>query len=253
MFRITSNAWSLTGDGVALAYRHGVPMQDMEFYQFHPTGVVGIGILLSEAARGEGGTLLNDAGERFMERYAPTLMELAPRDMVSRAMYQEIRAGRGIGGKDWVYLDVRHLGRQVIEEKLADIAEFARVYQGVEPITEPVPVQPTAHYAMGGIPTDLETHVTRDEHNTIVPGPVCGRGVRLRLGPRRQPARHQLARRSPRLRSPCRDDAWRSRSAGRRCRTWTRMPPMPPAPSWRRSGPPLRARTRRRSSRSWPT
>jgi succinate dehydrogenase / fumarate reductase flavoprotein subunit len=170
MFRITSNAWSLTGDGVALAYRHGVPMQDMEFYQFHPTGVVGIGILLSEAARGEGGTLLNDAGERFMERYAPTLMELAPRDMVSRAMYQEIRAGRGIGGKDWVYLDVRHLGRQVIEEKLADIAEFARVYQGVEPISEPVPVQPTAHYAMGGIPTDLETHVTRDEHNTIVPG-----------------------------------------------------------------------------------
>ena len=170
MFRITSNAWSLTGDGVALAYRHGVPMQDMEFYQFHPTGVVGLGILLSEAARGEGGTLLNDAGERFMKDYAPTLMELAPRDMVSRAMYQEIRAGRGIGGKDWVYLDVRHLGRKVIEEKLADIAEFARVYQGVEPITEPVPVQPTAHYAMGGIPTDLETRVTRDEHNAVVPG-----------------------------------------------------------------------------------
>ena len=170
MFRITSNAWSLTGDGVALAYRHGVPMQDMEFYQFHPTGVVGLGILLSEAARGEGGTLLNDAGERFMERYAPSMMELAPRDMVSRAMYQEIRAGRGIGGKDWLYLDVRHLGRKVIEEKLADIAEFARVYQGVEPITEPVPVQPTAHYAMGGIPTDLETRVIRDEHGTAVPG-----------------------------------------------------------------------------------
>ncbi|MEO7664078.1 MAG: FAD-binding protein, partial [Candidatus Limnocylindrales bacterium] len=170
MFRITSNAWSLTGDGVALAYRHGIPMQDMEFYQFHPTGIVGIGILLSEAARGEGGTLLNDAGERFMERYAPTLMELAPRDMVSRAMYQEIRAGRGIGGKDWVYLDVRHLGRKVIEEKLADITEFARIYQGVEPITEPVPVQPTAHYAMGGIPTDNETRVIRDEHNTAVPG-----------------------------------------------------------------------------------
>ena len=170
MFRITSNAWSLTGDGVALAYRHGVPMQDMEFYQFHPTGVVGLGILLSEAARGEGGTLLNDAGERFMARYAPTLMELAPRDMVSRAMYQEIRAGRGIGGKDWLYLDVRHLGRKVIEEKLADIAEFARLYQGVEPITEPVPVQPTAHYAMGGIPTDLETRVIRDEHGTAVPG-----------------------------------------------------------------------------------
>jgi succinate dehydrogenase / fumarate reductase, flavoprotein subunit len=170
MFRITSNAWSLTGDGVALAYRHGIPMQDMEFYQFHPTGIVGIGILLSEAARGEGGILLNDAGERFMERYAPTLLDLAPRDMVSRAMYQEIRAGRGIGGKDWLYLDVRHLGRKVIEEKLPDITEFARVYQGVEPLTEPVPVQPTAHYAMGGIPTDIHARVTRDAAATVVPG-----------------------------------------------------------------------------------
>ncbi|MES2208642.1 MAG: succinate dehydrogenase flavoprotein subunit [Chloroflexota bacterium] len=170
MFRITSNAWSLTGDGIALAYRQGIPMQDMEFFQFHPTGIVGIGILLSEAARGEGGTLLNDLGERFMERYAPSAMELAPRDMVSRAIYQEVRAGRGIGGKDYVYLDVRHLGRAVIEEKLADITEFARVYQGVEPVTEPVPIQPTAHYAMGGIPTDIESRVTRDEHGTVVPG-----------------------------------------------------------------------------------
>jgi succinate dehydrogenase / fumarate reductase flavoprotein subunit len=170
MFRITSNAWSLTGDGAALAYRHGVPMQDMEFYQFHPTGIVGIGILLSEAARGEGGYLLNGDGERFMERYAPTLMELAPRDMVSRAIYQEIRAGRGIDGQDYVYLDVRHLGRKVIEEKLPDITDFARVYQGVEPLTEPVPIQPTAHYAMGGIPTDIHTRVTRDSENTVVPG-----------------------------------------------------------------------------------
>ena len=170
MFRITSNAFSLTGDGVSLAYRHGIPMQDMEFYQFHPTGIVGIGILLSEAARGEGGYLLDDDGFRFMERYAPKLMELAPRDMVSRAIYQEIRAGRGIGGKDYVYLDVRHLGRKVIEEKLPDITDFARVYQGVEPITEPVPIQPTAHYAMGGIPTDLLTRVTRDAAGTVVPG-----------------------------------------------------------------------------------
>ena len=170
MFRITSNAWSLTGDGIALAWRHGVPMQDMEFFQFHPTGIVGIGILLSEAARGEGGYLLNDTGERFMQRYAPSMMELAPRDMVSRAIYLEVRDGRGIGGKDYVYLDVRHLGRKVIEEKLPDITDFARVYQGVEPITEPVPVQPTAHYAMGGIPTDIFTRVTRDEHNTVVPG-----------------------------------------------------------------------------------
>jgi succinate dehydrogenase / fumarate reductase flavoprotein subunit len=170
MFRITSNAHSLTGDGVALCYRHGIPIEDMEFFQFHPTGIVGIGILLSEAARGEGGTLLNDKGERFMERYAPRLMELAPRDMVSRAMYQEIRAGRGIGGKDYLYLDVRHLGRKVIEEKLPDITDFARIYLGVEPLTEPVPVQPTAHYAMGGIPTDLETAVLRNDKGALVPG-----------------------------------------------------------------------------------
>jgi succinate dehydrogenase / fumarate reductase flavoprotein subunit len=170
MFRITSNAHSLTGDGVALCYRHGLPLEDMEFFQFHPTGIVGIGILLSEAARGEGGTLLNDRGERFMERYAPKLMELAPRDLISRAMYQEIREGRGIGGKDYLYLDVRHLGRKVIEEKLPDITDFARIYLGVEPLTEPVPVQPTAHYAMGGIPTDLDTAVLRNEKGALVPG-----------------------------------------------------------------------------------
>jgi succinate dehydrogenase / fumarate reductase flavoprotein subunit len=171
MFRITSNAHSLTGDGMALAYRHGIPLQDMEFYQFHPTGIYGIGILLSEAARGEGGTLLNSEGERFMARYAPKAMELAPRDMVSRAMYLEVRDGRGIGPKkDYLYLDVRHLGRAVIEEKLPDITEFARVYLGVEPLTEPVPIQPTAHYAMGGIPTDLRTRVVRDENKTPVEG-----------------------------------------------------------------------------------
>jgi succinate dehydrogenase / fumarate reductase flavoprotein subunit len=170
MFRITSNAWSLTGDGIALAYRHGVPMQDMEFYQFHPTGIYGIGILLSEAARGEGGILVNGLGERFMERYAPTLVDLAPRDIVSRSIYLEVRDGRGVDGKDYVYLDVRHLGRKVIEEKLPDITDFARVYLGVEPLTEPVPIQPTAHYAMGGVPTDLETRVTRDELGTVVPG-----------------------------------------------------------------------------------
>ncbi len=171
MFSITSNAYSLTGDGMSLAYRHGIPLQDMEFYQFHPTGIYGIGILLSEAARGEGGTLLNSEGERFMSRYAPKAMELAPRDMVSRAIYLEIRDGRGIGPKkDYVYLDVRHLGRAVIEEKLPDITEFARVYLGVEPLTEPVPIQPTAHYAMGGIPTDLRTRVVRDEVKTPVEG-----------------------------------------------------------------------------------
>ena len=170
MFRVTSNAWSLTGDGVSLAYRHGVPMQDMEFYQFHPTGIVGIGILLSEAARGEGAYLLDNDGFRFMERYAPKLMELAPRDMVSRAIHQEIRAGRGIDGKDYVYLDVRHLGRKKIDEKLPDITDFVRVYQGIEPYTDPIPIQPTAHYAMGGIPTNMLTQATRDAANTVVPG-----------------------------------------------------------------------------------
>jgi succinate dehydrogenase flavoprotein subunit len=170
MFRITSNAWSLTGDGVSLAYRHGVPMQDMEFYQFHPTGIYGIGILLSEAARGEGGILLNGKGERFMERYAPSMVDLAPRDIVSRSIYLEIRDGRGVDGKDYVFLDVSHLPREVIEEKLPDITEFARVYLGVEPLKEPVPIQPTAHYAMGGIPTDLLARVTRDAAGTVVPG-----------------------------------------------------------------------------------
>jgi succinate dehydrogenase / fumarate reductase flavoprotein subunit len=170
MFKVTSNAHTLTGDGVALAYRHGVPMEDMEFYQFHPTGIVGLGILLSEAARGEGGYLRNRDGQRFMERYAPTLMELAPRDMVSRAIYLECRDGRGIDGKDWVHLDLTHLGKAVIDAKLPDITEFARVYQGIEPITQPVPIQPTAHYAMGGIPTDVNARVVRDEHNTVVPG-----------------------------------------------------------------------------------
>ncbi len=169
-WRVTSNAHSLTGDGMALAWRHGVPLEDMEFYQFHPTGIVGTGILLSEAARGEGGYLLNDAGKRFMENYAPKLMELAPRDMISRAIYQEIREGRGIGGKDYIHLDVRHLGRKVIEEKLPDITELARIYQGVEPISEPVPVQPTAHYAMGGVPTNLETEVLADARGNVVPG-----------------------------------------------------------------------------------
>ncbi|MDP8903706.1 MAG: succinate dehydrogenase flavoprotein subunit [Chloroflexota bacterium] len=170
MYKITSNALALTGDGVALCYRRGVPAEDMEFYQFHPTGIVGIGILLSEAARGEGGYLRNDGGERFMERHAPTLMELAPRDVVSRAMYLEVREGRGIEGGDYVHLDLTHLGRAVIDSKLPDITEFARVYQGIEPITQPVPVTPTAHYAMGGIPTDINARVVADENNTVVPG-----------------------------------------------------------------------------------
>ena len=171
MFKITSNAHALTGDGPAVAWRRGIPLQDMEFFQFHPTGVYKMGILLSEAVRGEGGILLNGEGERFMERYAPTVKDLAPRDMVSRAIYQEIKEGRGVGPPgDAVYLDVRHLPRDVIEQKLPDVTEFARVYLGVEPTTEPVPVQPTAHYAMGGIPTNTEAQVVVGEDEAPVPG-----------------------------------------------------------------------------------
>src|ERR671911_390112 len=166
VFKITSNALAGTGDGVAIAYRRGVPLMDMEFYQFHPTGLYKLGILLSEAARGEGGILRNGEGEAFCERYAPTLKDLAPRDMVSRFIYQEVSEGRGIGGKDYVHLDLTHLPPEVIDAKLPDITDFARTYLGVEPKTEPVPIQPTAHYAMGGLPTDIDGRVIRDEHST---------------------------------------------------------------------------------------
>ncbi|HSJ55919.1 MAG TPA: succinate dehydrogenase flavoprotein subunit [Anaerolineae bacterium] len=170
MFRITSNAYALTGDGPAIALRRGVPMEDMEFFQFHPTGIRNMGILITEAVRGEGGILLNDAGERFMESYSPTLRDLAPRDIISRAIYLEVAAGRGIEGKDYVYLDASHLGREVVESKLPDIADFTRTYLGIDPAVEPMPVQPTAHYAMGGIPTDVDGRVVIDERNTPMPG-----------------------------------------------------------------------------------
>jgi succinate dehydrogenase / fumarate reductase flavoprotein subunit len=170
MFRVTSNAHSLTGDGMAVAYRRGIPLEDMEFFQFHPTGIYKMGILLSEAARGEGAILRNATGERFMERYAPTLKDLAPRDMTSRAIYQEIREGRGIEGKNYVHLDLTHLGKEVLDKKLPDITEFVRTYLGLEPLTELVPIQPTAHYAMGGIPTDVDGRVIMDEKNTPLPG-----------------------------------------------------------------------------------
>ena len=170
IFKTTSNAHTLTGDGVGIIYRKGLPLEDMEFYQFHPTGLAGLGILLSEAARGEGGILRNASGERFMERYAPTIKDLAPRDMVARAMANEVREGRGAGpNKDYVLLDLTHLEPAVIDAKLPDITEFARTYLGVEPYTEPVPVFPTAHYAMGGIPTNIKAEVLRD-NDTVVPG-----------------------------------------------------------------------------------
>jgi succinate dehydrogenase / fumarate reductase flavoprotein subunit len=171
MFRVTSNAHALTGDGPAVVWRRGIPLEDMEMFQFHPTGLARLGVLLSEAARGEGGIVLNSEGERFMERYAPTIKDLAPRDMVSRAIYQEIKEGRGGGPNgDYVYLDISHLDPKVIEEKLPDITEFARIYLKVEPTKEPVPIQPTAHYAMGGIPTDTDGRVVVGSEETVVPG-----------------------------------------------------------------------------------
>ncbi len=169
-WRVTSNAFACMGDGMSIAYRRGIPLQDMEMYQFHPTGIYKVGVLLSEAARGEGGKLLNGKGEYFMERYMPTLKDLAPRDIVSRCIVQEIKDGNGVDGKDYVYLDVRHLGAEKIAEKLPDITDFARNYLGVEPITEPVPIQPTAHYAMGGIPTDTDARVVIDPQWTPMPG-----------------------------------------------------------------------------------
>jgi succinate dehydrogenase / fumarate reductase flavoprotein subunit len=170
VFKTTSNAHTLTGDGMGIVWRKGLPLEDMEFYQFHPTGLAGLGVLLTEGARGEGGILRNASGERFMERYAPTIKDLAPRDMVARAMVQEVREGRGAGPhKDYVYLDLTHLPAEQIEAKLPDITEFSRTYLGVDPITERVPVFPTAHYAMGGVPTNVETEVLRN-NTDIVPG-----------------------------------------------------------------------------------
>ncbi|MEB3372408.1 succinate dehydrogenase flavoprotein subunit [Saccharopolyspora mangrovi] len=170
VFKTTSNAHTLTGDGMGIIYRKGLPLEDMEFYQFHPTGLAGLGILITEGVRGEGGILRNASGERFMERYAPTIKDLAPRDIVARSMALEVLEGRGAGpNKDYVLLDVTHLGEELLMSKLPDIMEFSRTYLGVEPTEEPVPVYPTAHYAMGGIPTNVEGEVLRDNEN-VVPG-----------------------------------------------------------------------------------
>ena len=170
MYKTTSNAHTLTGDGMAVVFRKGLPLEDMEFHQFHPTGLAGLGILISEAVRGEGGILRNVDGERFMERYAPTIKDLAPRDIVARSMVLEVREGRGAGpDKDYVYIDVTHLGADVLEEKLPDITEFSRTYLGVDPVTELVPVFPTCHYVMGGIPTNVKGEVLRNNED-IVPG-----------------------------------------------------------------------------------
>jgi succinate dehydrogenase / fumarate reductase flavoprotein subunit len=183
IWKVSSNAYALTGDGPAICYQHGLPMEDMEFYQFHPTGIYRLGILLSEACRGDGGVMINDKGERFMEKYAPNLKDLASRDVCSRSIYTEVRDGLGIGGKDYVYLDIRAetinrygtspTGQKVdsawVEKRLPDIIEFARTYLGVDPMKEPMPIQPTAHYGMGGIPTDAWCRALRDTTD-VVPG-----------------------------------------------------------------------------------
>ena len=191
IWEVTSNAYSFTGDGIAVALRRGIPAEDMEFFQFHPTGIYKLGILITEAVRGEGGVLVNGEGERFMEKYAPKAKDLASRDVTSRAIYLEIREGRGINGQNYVYLDVRPetvnkyavidgrkrpdgsplvVSSEEIFRKLPDIIDFCRVYLGVDPLTQPMPIQPTAHYAMGGIPTNMYGEVVMDEKNTVMPG-----------------------------------------------------------------------------------
>ena len=191
IWEITSNAYAYSGDGIAITLRRGIPAQDMEFFQFHPTGIFKLGILITEGVRGEGGILINDLGERFMEKYAPTVKDLASRDVISRAMHLEMQAGRGIGGQRYLYLDVRPetvnkyaaidgrlrpdgspyaVTSGEILSKLPDIIDFCRTYLGVDPVTQPMPVQPTAHYAMGGIPTNKFGEVVIDEKNTVLPG-----------------------------------------------------------------------------------
>lgn len=170
IYKTTSNGFGSTGDGLNLAYQFGIPLEDMEFIQFHPTGLYPLGILVSEAARGEGGVLRNRLGDRFMEKYAHTVKDLAARDVVSRSILTEIREGRGIGGKDYVHLDLTHLGEEKIHEKLWEIDSFVRIYLGINPVYDPIPVQPTCHYVMGGIPTDADGRVMGDEKGSIIQG-----------------------------------------------------------------------------------
>jgi succinate dehydrogenase / fumarate reductase flavoprotein subunit len=191
IWEITSNAYAYTGDGVAVTLRRGIPAEDMEFFQFHPTGIYKLGILITEGVRGEGGVLINGKGERFMPNYAPNVKDLASRDVISRAMYIEMQEGRGVNGKNYLYLDVRpetvnqyaaldgrknldgtpyQVTAEQILAKLPDIVDFARTYLGVDPVAQPMPVQPTAHYAMGGIPTNKYGEVVIDEQNTVLPG-----------------------------------------------------------------------------------
>jgi len=169
-YKITSNAHANTGDGLGITVRAGIPLEDMEFVQFHPTGIYGYGILVTEGARGEGGYLLNKDGDRFMKKYAPKVMELAPRDLVSRSIWTEINEGRGIDGKRCVHLDLRHLGAERLKERLPEIMGFCRKLVGVDPVKEPIPIEPTAHYSMGGIPVTVDAEVLADGINEKVEG-----------------------------------------------------------------------------------
>ncbi len=165
IYESTTNAFINTGDGVGMALRAGLPVQDIEFWQFHPTGIAGAGVLVTEGCRGEGGVLRNKDGERYMERYAPNAKDLACRDVVSRASAMEIREGRGCnpGGEDYVKLDLTHLGEELIAKRLPGIRELAKTFAGVDPVKEPIPVVPTCHYMMGGIPTNIHGQVITQE------------------------------------------------------------------------------------------
>ncbi len=170
IYKTTSNGFASTGDGFALALDSLIPLEDMEFVQFHPTGIYGLGILISEAARAEGGVLRNGSGERFMERYASTLKDLAPRDIISRAILTEIKEGRGIEGKDFVHLDLTKIGKEKLTDKLPEISSFVQTYLGIDPNETPIPIAPTCHYMMGGIPIDVEGRVLSDEEGIVLPG-----------------------------------------------------------------------------------
>ena len=198
IFPFTTNGNIKTGDGMALAYREGVALKDMEFVQYHPTGLPGTGILITEATRGEGGHVKNSEGERFLvtrDYGVGSKAELGPRDMISRAIVQEIEAGRGFKGTygDYVHLDLTHLGEEIIDKRLPMVRELSQVYAGVDPVHEPIPIRPVVHYMMGGVDTDIDGATT-------LPGPLRRRRDRVRLAERRQPARLQLAHRVPRVR-----------------------------------------------------